>query len=67
MDGVPFKSVFVEDNAFLIRRFDAAEIKEVVWECGYDKSPSPDGFNFRFIQKNWELLEADFRHVIDEF
>ncbi|XP_057426355.1 uncharacterized protein LOC130719764 [Lotus japonicus] len=54
LNGVPFKYVTAEDNAFLIGRFEASEIKEAVWECGGDKSSGPNGFNFRFIQRFWE-------------
>jgi len=35
----------------LINVFDENEIKEAVWECGSNKSPGPDGFNFSFIKK----------------
>lgn len=27
------------------------EVKQVVWACGSDKSPSPDGFTFVFYEK----------------
>ncbi|XP_057419451.1 uncharacterized protein LOC130713677 [Lotus japonicus] len=43
------------------------EIKVAVWDCGGDKSPGPDGFNFKFIQKFWVLMKDDFYRVLNEF
>lgn len=50
VDGVPFRQIRMEDNALLIAKFDPLEVKEVVWECGSDKTPSPDGMNFKFLK-----------------
>ena len=38
-----------------------------MWECGSDKSPGPDGFNFRFIKYFWKVLKPDFLRFISEF
>ena len=27
--------------------------------CGSDKAPGPDGFNFRFIKKFWDIIKGD--------
>jgi len=43
------------------------EIKQAVWECGSDKSPGPDGFNFRFIKTFWDILKSDICKVLEEF
>ena len=42
------------------------EIKEVVWNCGGDKCPAPDGFNFNFIKAFWRVLKPEFRRFVDE-
>ena len=36
-------------------------------ECGGDKAPDPDGFNFSFIKASWNFLKEDFGKVIFEF
>ena len=38
-----------------------------MWSCGNDKSPGPDGFNFRFIKHFWQELKPDFLRFLDEF
>ncbi|XP_071688860.1 uncharacterized protein [Rutidosis leptorrhynchoides] len=30
-----------------------------VWEYGSDKAPGPDGFNFAFIKKYWDILKDE--------
>lgn len=60
LDGVPFSTLSQEDNDALTCRFDEGEIKEAMWECEGDKSPGPDGFNFKFIKEFWHLLKYDF-------
>ncbi|XP_057452145.1 uncharacterized protein LOC130743952 [Lotus japonicus] len=55
------------DNADLVAPFDKEEVRSAVWECGGDKSPGPDGFNFKFIHKFWQVVEGDFCKVVNEF
>jgi hypothetical protein len=43
------------------------EIEEVVKGCDGNKSPGPDGFNFAFIKKCWELLKGEIRVMFDQF
>ena len=38
-----------------------------MWACGNDKSPGPDGLNFRFIKKFWKELKPDFLRFLAEF
>ena len=54
------KRITEQDGAFLIDTFSKQEIKEAVFECGSNKAPGPDGFNFRFIKRFWDVLEEDF-------
>ncbi|XP_076897948.1 uncharacterized protein LOC143551383 [Bidens hawaiensis] len=56
-----------EDSGFLVERFKTSEIKAAVFECGSDKAPGPDGFNFFFIKKFWGVFEEDFYAVFTDF
>ncbi|KAJ0535621.1 putative RNA-directed DNA polymerase [Helianthus annuus] len=51
----------------LVAPFLEKEIKEAVWDCGSDKAPGPDGFNFRFIKKYWPLLSGDLCRFLKNF
>ncbi|GJY18718.1 RNA-directed DNA polymerase, eukaryota [Tanacetum coccineum] len=43
------------------------EIKNVVWECGKNKSLGPDGFSFEFFCKFWNLIDQEVVAVVSEF
>nr|GEW37930.1 zinc finger, CCHC-type [Tanacetum cinerariifolium] len=43
------------------------EIKRAVWNCGTDKSPSPDGFTFGFYRRLWRLIEIDVYDAVKYF
>ncbi|KAJ0938354.1 putative RNA-directed DNA polymerase [Helianthus annuus] len=47
--------------------FTAEEIKAAVFECGDDRSPGPDGFNFRFFKHFWNLFEDDVFNIMAAF
>ncbi|GKF83867.1 hypothetical protein Tco_0248765, partial [Tanacetum coccineum] len=40
------------------------EVKRAVWDCGTDKSPSPDGFTFGFYRHFWSTIENDVFEAI---
>ncbi|XP_022042299.1 uncharacterized protein LOC110944964 [Helianthus annuus] len=40
-----------EDTVSLTVPFSKEKIKHAVFECGSDKAPGPDGFNFKFIKR----------------
>ena len=50
-----------------IAPFSDQELKDVVWSCGGDKCPGPDGFNFNFNKEFWGVLKPEFRRFVDEF
>ncbi|KAM0001571.1 putative leucine-rich repeat domain superfamily [Helianthus debilis subsp. tardiflorus] len=41
--------------------FSLSEIKDVVWDCGGENAPGPDGMNFRFIKRCWGVTASGFR------
>nr|GFA21830.1 RNA-directed DNA polymerase, eukaryota, reverse transcriptase zinc-binding domain protein [Tanacetum cinerariifolium] len=43
------------------------EIKKVVWDCGGDRAPGPDGFTFKFFTTFWDLIEEDVICFVQEF
>ncbi|GKV43294.1 hypothetical protein SLEP1_g50605 [Rubroshorea leprosula] len=59
LDGIIFNKIFEADNDILTVTFSEEEIKEAIWDCESSKSPSPDGFNFRFVKNMWEDIKAD--------
>ncbi|GJZ70286.1 putative RNA-directed DNA polymerase [Tanacetum coccineum] len=65
-NGVSKLSGLEEKN--LESRFTKKEIWEAVSRCCIDKAPGPDGFNFHFIKKFWEIVTdpirlGDFRPI----
>ncbi|KAM0061513.1 putative RNA-directed DNA polymerase [Helianthus debilis subsp. tardiflorus] len=54
-------------GALLIEEFGSGEIRRAVFECGSDRAPGPDGFNFRFFKHFWSIFESDFQSILDEF
>lgn len=49
-----------EDRCMLEGKFEIEEIKQAVWNCGLEKCPGPDGFNFFFFRHFWDMLQQDF-------
>lgn len=56
-----------EANSLLISTFSEEEVKEVIFNSSGDKSPGPDGFNFRFFQVCWEIIKSDIMAFLNEF
>ena len=56
LDGVNFKNISETDNDLLCNKITELEVLEVVGQCGSSKSHGPDGFNFFFIKKNWDII-----------
>ncbi|KHN41683.1 hypothetical protein glysoja_040838, partial [Glycine soja] len=67
LDGVHFSVLFAFQKDSMVEPFKEEEITCAVWSCGNDKSPGPDGFNFRFIKHFWQELKPDFLRFLDEF
>lgn len=56
-----------DQAADLVVPFTYAEVKLAVWQCDGNKSPGPDGFNFYFIKRYWNLLQSDFIGLLSYF
>ena len=56
-----------QDGIFLTSMFSKQEIKEAVFDCGSNKAPGLDGFNFSFVKRFWNVLEEDFYRIMGEF
>ncbi|GAU30728.1 hypothetical protein TSUD_145250 [Trifolium subterraneum] len=59
LDGVLFSTLSEEENRGLISPFLLEEIQEVVCTSDGNKSSGPDGFNYAFLKKFWDLLKGD--------
>lgn len=59
--------VSVSQNEFLCTPFSVEEIEALAWSCKDDKSPSLDGFNFKFIKTFWDSLLHVICGMISEF
>nr|GFB00481.1 RNA-directed DNA polymerase, eukaryota [Tanacetum cinerariifolium] len=56
-----FHKILLKDQADDLERVVSHdEIKRAVWNCGDNKSPGPDGFNFEFFKKYWDVVGSDF-------
>ncbi|GKU89877.1 hypothetical protein SLEP1_g3954 [Rubroshorea leprosula] len=67
MDGISFKQISQAQNDLLVMPFSEDEIKAAVWDCGSDKAPGPDGFNFTFFKKMWSEIKDDIVEFVQEF
>ncbi|GJY72580.1 RNA-directed DNA polymerase, eukaryota, partial [Tanacetum coccineum] len=43
------------------------EIRDVIWCCGVNKSPGPDGFTFEFFRRYWSFIGPDFCSAVKCF
>lgn len=67
LDGVDFKTISAEDNLALTSPFNLDGIEEVVSKCDGNKCPGPDGFNFSFFKRLYNLMRLDMDIMFNEF
>ncbi|GKA10771.1 reverse transcriptase domain, reverse transcriptase zinc-binding domain protein [Tanacetum coccineum] len=62
------EKIYVYDARLLEKPFDEKEVWEAIrgWGGG-DKAPEPDGFNFKFIQKVWDVIKPELLGAIGWF
>nr|GEY36831.1 RNA-directed DNA polymerase, eukaryota [Tanacetum cinerariifolium] len=56
------RGVFIGD---LDKNITMDEIRTVVWDCGENKSPGPDGYTFEFFRRYWNLIGLDFSSAVE--
>ncbi|GKB79722.1 transposon TX1 uncharacterized [Tanacetum coccineum] len=56
-----------EDASLLEKPFSEKEVWEAIQGCGGDKAPGPDGFNFKFIRKVWEIIKPKIIGAVEWF
>lgn len=39
----------------------------MIWACGNEKAPRPDGYTFKFIKRYWDILKEDIVNVVKHF
>nr|GFB23308.1 RNA-directed DNA polymerase, eukaryota [Tanacetum cinerariifolium] len=54
----------VDDHTLLEKDVNMKEIKIVVWSCGNNKAPGPDGFTFGFIKRYLEIIKHDIINIV---
>ena len=67
LDGINFQTINQHQNSMLVAPFQEEEVRQAIWDCGSDRCPGPDGFNFKFIKKFWQLFKPDVLRFLDEF
>jgi hypothetical protein len=67
LDNAIFPSISDLENVGLTSPFTMEEIEEVVKQSDGNKSPGPDGFNFAFLKKFWDMIKGDVRMMFDQF
>ncbi|KAJ9549100.1 hypothetical protein OSB04_021643, partial [Centaurea solstitialis] len=62
-----FRRLSPEDANWLERPFSLEEVKNAVWACNGTKSPGPDGLNFNFIKKFWQVIGNSIFAAVHHF
>ena len=67
IEGLNWSPIRAQEAEWLERPFEMEEVRKLVFECGKDKSPGPDGYSFYFFQSCWEIVKSDLMRVMAEF
>lgn len=62
-----FKSLSVMHAIKLEAPFSHKELKYVIWACGSEKAPGPDGLTFKFLKTSWEIIKGDMMNFVLHF
>nr|GEV33220.1 RNA-directed DNA polymerase, eukaryota [Tanacetum cinerariifolium] len=61
------RSLSSEQQETLKYMVSMEEVKRVVWDCGTDKSPGPDGFSFGFYRHFWPTIGYEVFEAVKYF
>jgi hypothetical protein len=67
IDGVPLPCLLEMEAADLTIPFTEDEIRRVVLDSNANKSPGPNGFNFSFSKRFWDLLKGEVGIMFTQF
>jgi hypothetical protein len=67
LDGMVFQHLLEEDDDVLCGPFSFSEIELAVATSDGNKSPGPDGFNFSFFKRFWDLIKVEVGVMFDQF
>jgi hypothetical protein len=67
LNGIQFQSLSTKDNILLTAPFTVEEVKAVIWSSDGNRSPGPDGFNFKFLKVCWDIIKDDVMSFLFEF
>lgn len=62
-----FRKLDHVDSSILESSLSMAEVKQAVWNCSSSKASGPDGLNFMFIKRYWDIFKDDFYNYIKYF
>lgn len=61
------RNVSEDENQLLLSPFSEEEVLKAVNSCDSAKSRGPDGFNFSFFKKFWDVIKAELMRFLGEF
>lgn len=64
LDGLPFKSISVEEAERMEQSFDKRKVIKVVRDMNGEKAPGRNGSSMAFFQTCWDIIEV---HVMKVF
>ena len=67
LDGIHFQTINQQQNSLLVAPFAEEVVRLGGWDCRSDIRPGPDGLNFKFIKRFWQLIKPDILRFLDEF
>uniref|UniRef100_A0A2N9GCH6 Reverse transcriptase domain-containing protein n=1 Tax=Fagus sylvatica TaxID=28930 RepID=A0A2N9GCH6_FAGSY len=59
--------VIADMNQWLMREFDASEVRQALFQMHPTKAPGPDGISAIFFQTYWHIVGHDFTSAILDF
>ncbi|GKF79392.1 hypothetical protein Tco_0234960 [Tanacetum coccineum] len=62
-----FRRIHESDALLLESSISMEELKRAVDDCSGSKAPGPDGLNFNFRKRYWEILKVDFHKCFTHF